>query len=159
MAMIQGFSFDYDKVYENFKELCLQRYGKYINDKDPVVLQFLMQELFTKELASRLSEFVAMSNGKLNDLADIWKEREDQSFKALETSTEAQISRLNSVINNEFRPSIVKIFQEVKKDMKSDLKSQFDSMQKQLKIIGYIAVSGALIGGFSLGMLLTKYMM
>lgn len=68
-------SVDPDELYKNFRDLVFEKFGKKLSDKDPIILQFLMHEMFTKNLADRLNEFCATSTGKLSDLADLWKER------------------------------------------------------------------------------------
>ena len=147
---------DFDEIYQNFKKLCFEKYGKHISDKDPVILQFLMFEMFTRQLAKSLSEFISMSQGKLNDLADLWAERAQQSFKALEDRVKNACARIESILNHDVQKNISLIFTDLKNNMVKDIQNRLDTTMLAIKKMVYIFMIFSFGGGFAVGYALLK---
>lgn len=146
-------SVDFDELLKNFSDLVLKQYGKKLSDKDPIMLQFLMQEMFTKELSKRLSEYIALNTSKLEQTADLWDKREKESFSKLDKACEDSVASLKSVIDSNILQKIQQIFKDSKEDLNKSMKSNFSNLivkVKQISLLNTIVCSFAtlLIGTF-----------
>ena len=149
-------SVDPDELYKNFRDLVFEKFGKKLSDKDPIILQFLMHEMFTKNLADRLNEFCATSTGKLSDLADLWKEREDQSFASLKQEVEASVRALKTFVDGDVKSAIYNIYKTNGDTLNQNMINQFESMKAQLKVTNTVTIVCSLIVGIVLGFLACK---
>lgn len=144
-------SVDFDLLYKNFKDLVFEKYGKKLSDKDPLVLQFMMQELFTRELSKRLSEFVTLSNGKLMTLADLWEKRENESFEKLSNKVDEVNSNISSKINNELQDAlnntVGKTFQVWAEKFAQVLENKSNNLRALNKLTYYLVGTSAFLIG------------
>lgn len=151
---------DFDLLYKNFKDLVFEKYGKKLSDKDPLVLQFMMQELFTRELSKRLSEFVTLSNGKLMTLADLWEKRENESFEKLSKKVDEVNSNISSKINNELQDAlnntVGKTFQNWAEKFAQVLENKSNNLKSLNKLTYYLVGISSFLIGCSLVLLLGK---
>ena len=126
-------SVDFEELYNKFKDMVFLKYGKKLSDKDPLVLQFLMQELFTQELSKRLAEFFAMSTEKLTSLAELWDKREDESLKKIDSQVKTTCDKVDLLIKGE---------------------KKIKDLIHNIKIISGLALTGTATGFLVLGFVL-----
>lgn len=145
-----------EELYKNFKDLVFDKFGKRLSDKDPLILQFLMQEMFAKNLSEQLAIFTTTSSGKLMDLADIWKKREDQSFESLNKAVNSSVEQIQSLILGDFKRGVAQVYSEQNEKVQKSNTAYFENMQKQLKLIGIVSVLTALMSGLIIGVVIGK---
>ena len=151
-------SVDFEELYNKFKDMVFLKYGKKLSDKDPLVLQFLMQELFTQELSKRLAEFFAMSTEKLTSLAELWDKREDESLKKIDSQVKATCDKVDLLIKGEFSNAISECFKKVQTSLHDEFEKKIKDLIHNIKIISGLALAGTatcfLVLGFVLGHLI-----
>lgn len=145
-----------EELYKNFKDLVFDKFGKRLSDKDPLILQFLMQEMFAKNLSEQLAIFTTTSSGKLMDLADIWKKREDQSFESLNKAVNSSVEQIQSLILGDFKRGVAQVYSEQNEKVQKSNTAYFENMQKQLKLIGIVSVLTSLMSGLIIGVVIGK---
>lgn len=149
-------SVDFEELYNKFKDMVFQKYGKKLSDKDPLVLQFLMQELFTQELSKRLAEFFAMSTEKLTSLAELWNEREEESLKKIDSQVKTTCDKVDILIKGEFSNAISECFQKVQISLHNEFERKIKELVNNIKIISVFALAGTATGFLVLGLILGR---
>lgn len=147
-------SVDFEELYNKFKDMVFQKYGKKLSDKDPLVLQFLMQELFTQELSKRLAEFFAMSTEKLTSLAELWNKREDESLKKIDGQVNSTCDKVDLLIKGEFSNAISECFKKVQTSLHDEFEKKIKDLIHNIKIISGLALAGTATGFLVLGFVL-----
>jgi len=147
-------SVDFEELYNKFKDMVFQKYGKKLSDKDPLVLQFLMQELFTQELSKRLAEFFAMSTEKLTSLAELWDKREDESLKKIDSQVKTTCDKVDLLIKGEFSNAISECFKKVQTSLHDEFEKKIKALIHNIKIISGLALAGTATGFLVLGFVL-----
>lgn len=147
-------SVDFEELYNKFKDMVFQKYGKKLSDKDPLVLQFLMQELFTQELSKRLAEFFAMSTEKLTSLAELWDKREDESLKKIDNQVKTTCDKVDLLIKGEFSNAISECFKKVQSSLHNEFEKKIKDLIHNIKIISGLALAGTATGFLVLGFVL-----
>ncbi len=147
-------SVDFEELYNKFKDMVFQKYGKKLSDKDPLVLQFLMQELFTQELSKRLAEFFAMSTEKLTSLAELWDKREDESLKKIDGQVNTTCDKVDLLIKGEFSNAISECFKKVQTSLHDEFEKKIKDLIHNIEIISGLALAGTATGFLVLGFVL-----
>lgn len=147
-------SVDFEELYNKFKDMVFLKYGKKLSDKDPLVLQFLMQELFTQELSKRLAEFFAMSTEKLTSLAELWDKREDESLKKIDGQVNTTCDKVDLLIKGEFSNAISECFKKVQTSLHDEFEKKIKDLIHNIKIISGLALAGTTTGFLVLGFVL-----
>ena len=147
-------SVDFEELYNKFKDMVFQKYGKKLSDKDPLVLQFLMQELFTQELSKRLAEFFAMSTEKLTSLAELWDKREDESLNKIDSQVKTTCDKVDLLIKGEFSNAISECFKKVQTSLHEEFEKKIKDLIHNIKIISGLALVGTATGFLVLGFVL-----
>lgn len=147
-------SVDFEELYNKFKDMVFQKYGKKLSDKDPLVLQFLMQELFTQELSKRLAEFFAMSTEKLTSLAELWDKREDESLNKIDSQVKTTCDKVDLLIKGEFSNAISECFKKVQTSLHDEFEKKIKDLIHNIKIISGLALAGTATGFLVLGFVL-----
>lgn len=147
-------SVDFEELYNKFKDMVFLKYGKKLSDKDPLVLQFLMQELFTQELSKRLAEFFAMSTEKLTSLAELWDKREDESLKKIDGQVNTTCDKVDLLIKGEFSNAISECFKKVQTSLHDEFEKKIKDLIQNIKIISGLALAGTATGFLVLGFVL-----
>ena len=147
-------SVDFEELYNKFKDMVFLKYGKKLSDKDPLVLQFLMQELFTQELSKRLAEFFAMSTEKLTSLAELWNKREDESLKKIDSQVNTTCDKVDLLIKGEFSNAISECFKKVQTSLHDEFEKKIKDLIHNIKIISGLALAGTATGFLVLGFVL-----
>lgn len=147
-------SVDFEELYNKFKDMVFLKYGKKLSDKDPLVLQFLMQELFTQELSKRLAEFFAMSTEKLTSLAELWDKREDESLKKIDCQVKTTCDKVDLLIKGEFSNAISECFKKVQTSLHDEFEKKIKDLIHNIKIISGLALAGTATGFLVLGFVL-----
>lgn len=147
-------SVDFEELYNKFKDMVFLKYGKKLSDKDPLVLQFLMQELFTQELSKRLAEFFAMSTEKLTSLAELWDKREDESLNKIDSQVKTTCDKVDLLIKVEFSNAISECFKKVQTSLHDEFEKKIKDLIHNIKIISGLALAGTATGFLVLGFVL-----
>lgn len=147
-------SVDFEELYNKFKDMVFLKYGKKLSDKDPLVLQFLMQELFTQELSKRLAEFFAMSTEKLTSLAELWDKREDESLNKIDSQVKTTCDKVDLLIKGEFSNAISECFKKVQTSLHDEFEKKIKDLIHNIKIISGLALAGTATGFLVLGFVL-----
>lgn len=147
-------SVDFEELYNKFKDMVFLKYGKKLSDKDPLVLQFLMQELFTQELSKRLAEFFAMSTEKLTSLAELWDKREDESLSKIDSQVKTTCDKVDLLIKGEFSNAISECFKKVQTSLHDEFEKKIKDLIHNIKIISGLALAGTATGFLVLGFVL-----
>ena len=142
-------SVDFEELYNKFKDMVFLKYGKKLSDKDPLVLQFLMQEL-----SKRLAEFFAMSTEKLTSLAELWDKREEESLKKIDSQVKTTCDKVDLLIKGEFSNAISECFKKVQTSLHEEFEKKIKDLIHNIKIISGLALAGTATGFLVLGFVL-----
>lgn len=148
--MANGFSkkIDFQQVFENFKAICLEKYGKVLSDKDPIVLEFLLLEAVSKAQSSQLSEAIAYCTQSMDEIHKEWLNREEESFKRFGDQTNLATDQIKKLINNQFHDEILKLYHEAEDQMMKNISGTFSQLIKTIKFTSiYLSLIMGLAGG------------
>lgn len=152
-------SVDFNQMVKDFSNMVFQEFNKKLSDKDPILLQFLLYKIFAKHLDKSLTEYIAISKNKLEELADLWEERENESFNKLNSSVEKAGANLSNLFETRYSQELAKLYE----NSKNSLTHAFDEKQKEflskLKFISTVVLSFTGIGGIAIGLGIAKLIM
>lgn len=144
-------SVDFNQMVKDFSDMVFQEFNKKLSDKDPILLQFLLYKIFARHLDKSLTEYIATSKNKLEELADLWEERENESFNKLNSTVEKAGTNLSNLFETRYSQELAKLYE----NSKNSLTKAFDERQKELfsklkfisaVVLGFTGVGGIVIG-------------
>lgn len=153
--MANGFSkkIDFQQVFENFKTICLEKYGKVLSDKDPIVLEFLLLEAVSKAQSTQLSEAVAYCVQSMDEIHKEWVKREEESFGRFSDKTNQATEQISKLIDTRFHDEILKLYHEAEDQMMQNISGTFAQLIRTIKFstiyLSLIMAIAGIIVGFS----------
>ena len=147
-------SFDFESYCEHFKDEAFKKYRIRIDDRDPILLEYLMTANLFNLIKEEMDQTILMHEERLSDIAEKWQQREKNIADNFTGMLNKQKEQINIAATGVFKDAMQKAVDlsitKIRENFISQNLNELNAAIKWIKVACTINVVAITAGAISL---------